>query len=50
MQTNPTRLLLLAAESGDTAAQFNLAVLCDCRLDDKAIRSKATALGPLDKS
>jgi hypothetical protein len=34
MQTNPTRLLLLAAESGDAAAQFNLAVLCDSRLDD----------------
>jgi TPR repeat protein len=34
MQTNPTKLLLLAAESGDAAAQFNLAVLCDSRLDD----------------
>jgi Sel1 repeat-containing protein len=34
MQTNPTRRLLLAAESGDAAAQFNLAVLCDSRLDD----------------
>ncbi|MGC2198656.1 MAG: hypothetical protein WA633_00690 [Stellaceae bacterium] len=34
MQTNTTRLLLLAAESGDAAAQFNLAVLCDSRLDD----------------
>jgi hypothetical protein len=32
----PTRqkLLLLAAESGDAAAQFNLAVLCDSRPDD----------------
>jgi TPR repeat protein len=34
MQTNTTRLLLLAAESGDAAAQFNLAVLCESRLDD----------------
>jgi hypothetical protein len=34
MQTNPTRLLLLAAESGDAAAQFNLAALCDSRPDD----------------
>ena len=31
---NTTRLLLLAAESGDAAAQFNLAVLCESRLDD----------------
>jgi Sel1 repeat len=34
MQTNTTRLLILAAESGDAAAQFNLAVVCDSRLDD----------------
>jgi TPR repeat protein len=34
MQTNITKQLLLAAESGDAAAQFNLGVLCESRLDD----------------
>ena len=34
MQTNIIRRLLLAAESGDAAAQFNLGVLCESRLDD----------------
>ena len=34
MQTNPTRRLLLAAESGDAAAQFNLAVVCESRRDE----------------
>jgi len=33
MQTNATRLLLLAAQSGDAAARFNLTVLCDSRQD-----------------
>jgi TPR repeat protein len=34
MQTNTTRHLLLAAKSGNAAAQFNLGVLCQNRLDD----------------
>ena len=34
MQSSAVRHLLLAAESGDPAAQFNLAVLYDSRLDD----------------
>jgi TPR repeat protein len=40
MQTNTTRLLLLAAERGDAAAQFNLAVLCESRLDDNGYPTK----------
>src|SRR6266478_3360134 len=34
MQSSAVKQLLLAAESGDPAAQFNLAVLYDSRLDD----------------
>jgi TPR repeat protein len=34
MQSSAVKHLLLAAESGDPAAQFNLAVLYDSRLDD----------------
>jgi len=34
MQSNPIKHLLLAAERGDAAAQFNLGVLCDSRQDD----------------
>jgi TPR repeat protein len=34
MQTSTLRHLRLAAESGDAAAQFNLGILCDSRLDD----------------
>jgi TPR repeat protein len=34
MQTSTMRHLRLAAESGDPAAQFNLGVLYDSRLDD----------------
>ena len=34
MQSSAVKHLLLAAESGDAAAQFNLAVLYDSRLDD----------------
>jgi len=34
MQSSAVKQLLLAAESGDAAAQFNLAVLYDSRLDD----------------
>jgi hypothetical protein len=32
--TRTAQGLLLAAESGDAAAQLNLAVLCESRLDD----------------
>jgi len=34
METSTMRHLRHAAESGDAAAQFNLGVLCDSRLDD----------------
>jgi TPR repeat protein len=34
MQTSTIKNLILAAESGNPAAQFNLGVLCDSRLDD----------------
>jgi len=34
MQSSAVKQLLLAAEGGDPAAQFNLAVLYDSRLDD----------------
>lgn len=34
MQSSIIKDLVLAAESGDPAAQFNLGVLCDSRLDD----------------
>jgi hypothetical protein len=34
MQSSTIKHLILAAESGDAAAQFNLGVLCDSRLDD----------------
>jgi len=34
MQTSTIRHLLIAAKSGDAAAQFNLGVLYDSRLDD----------------
>jgi TPR repeat protein len=34
MQTSTLKHLQLAAESGDAAAQFNLGILCDSRLDD----------------
>jgi TPR repeat protein len=34
MQTSPLKHLLLAAESGDAAVQFNLGILYDSRLDD----------------
>jgi TPR repeat protein len=34
MQSSLIKQLLLAAESGDPAAQFNLGVLCDNRSDD----------------
>jgi TPR repeat protein len=34
MQTNIVRQLVLAAESGNAAAQFNLAVLCESHFDD----------------
>jgi TPR repeat protein len=34
MQSNPIKQLLLAAEKGDAAGQFNLGVLYDSRLDD----------------
>jgi len=34
METSTMRRLRLAAESGDAAAQFNLGVLSDGRLDD----------------
>src|ERR1700751_2639156 len=34
METSTMRHLRLAAESGDAAAQFNLGVLSDSRLDD----------------
>jgi TPR repeat protein len=34
MQSSTIKHLVLAAESGDPAAQFNLGVLCDSRLDD----------------
>ena len=34
MQSSTIKHLILAAESGDAAAQFNLAVLYDSRLDD----------------
>jgi hypothetical protein len=43
MQTNPTRLLLLAAESGDAAAQLNLVPFATAGWMTMAIRSKATA-------
>ena len=33
-QSSPIKHLLLAAANGDAAAQFNLGVLCDARLDD----------------
>jgi TPR repeat protein len=41
MQINTARLLLLAAENGDAAAQFNLAVLCESRLDDNGYPTEA---------
>ena len=34
MQSSTIKHLLFAAESGDAAAQFNLGVLYDSRLDD----------------
>lgn len=34
MQSSTIKHLVFAAESGDAAAQFNLGVLCDSRLDD----------------
>jgi Sel1 repeat len=34
MQSSIIKHLVLAAESGDAAAQFNLGILCDSRLDD----------------
>ena len=34
MQSSTLKHLLVAAGSGDAAAQFNLGVLCDSRLDD----------------
>src|ERR1700730_7368980 len=34
MQSSAVKHLLLAAEGGDPAAQFNLAVIYDSRLDD----------------
>jgi TPR repeat protein len=34
METTTMRHLRLAAESGEAAAQFNLGILCDSRLDD----------------
>src|SRR6266851_6157202 len=34
MQSSIIKHFILAAESGDAAAQFNLGVLCDSRLDD----------------
>src|SRR5436190_2530538 len=34
MQSSAVKHLILAAESGDPAAQFNLGVLYDSRLDD----------------
>lgn len=34
METSTMRHLRMAAESGEAAAQFNLGVLCDSRLDD----------------
>ena len=34
MQSSTIKHLILAAESGNAAAQFNLGVLCDSRLDD----------------
>ena len=34
MQSSTIKHLILAAESGDAAAQFNLGILCDSRLDD----------------
>jgi len=34
MQSSTIKQLLVAAESGDAAAQFNLGVLYDSRLDD----------------
>jgi TPR repeat protein len=40
MQTNMIRRLLLAAESGDAAAQFNFGVLCESRLDDNGYSIK----------
>jgi TPR repeat protein len=40
MQSNPIKHLLLAAEKGDAAAQFNLGVLYDSRLDDNGYAIK----------
>ncbi len=34
MQSSTIKHLILAAEGGDAAAQFNLGILCDSRLDD----------------
>jgi TPR repeat protein len=34
MDTSMVRRLRIAAESGEAAAQFNLGILCDSRLDD----------------
>jgi TPR repeat protein len=34
MQSSTIKHLIFAAESGDPAAQFNLGVLCDSRVDD----------------
>ena len=42
MQSSALKHLLVASESGDAAAQFNLGVLYDSRLDDNAMPSKAT--------